>query len=1252
MPVDPAAGPVERFAYELRKLRQETDGLTYRAMARTVPYSVTTLSRAAAGEQLPSLPVVLAYVRACGCDEDEQAEWEERWRAASGEATARDLADDGAAADSPYQGLARFEPGDHERFFGRGPLIDAARDLVLGKRFAAVFGPSGSGKSSLLRAGLIPVLRDRAGELAAIRVLTPGPHPMRAHADALIPKDGGGDTLVVVDQFEEVFTLCTDPAERAEFVERLLAAREPGSRLRVVIAVRADFYARCAGNRSLADALADASLLVGPMTQAELRETVIGPAQAAGLIVERELTARLIADVDGEPGGLPLLSHALRETWRRRRGRTLTMAAYEATGGAHGAIAHTAEEAYADLSAEQRELARLVLLRLITPGDGAPDTRRPVPCDELCFGDSAETALIVERLVRARLLTLRDEAADLAHEALITAWPRLSAWIEEDRERIRAHRRLTEAAQIWCDLGQDTGALYWGAQLTAAEQHFTRPEYAAALTAPEQAFLRASRTTSAAVRRRRRALLSSLVLVLAVALVAGVIAWQQNATGDRRHTEAEARRIASVADALRHADPQRAMRLSVAAWRLADTTETRSALTGAMAQREEDVFTVSERDTDTSEGLLLTGDGRTLIAAGPDRVQSWDLRDPRRTRVHPGPGSQSGWGAVIASDGRSMALQSEDGSVLMWDVRAGRAAGRIPVKGTTDLALGLDGASLAVMTDHGDVEVWDVGDRRRRLTVASTYDAPSATEMTLSRDGRKLALCLDRGPLQIWDVATRERLDGPWTKAGRPDCAWGEAALAPDGRSVAVATGEGVRRWDLGSGRELPRLVGGRARVVRFSADGAFLTASGPGELRLWRLSSPGASVFHHALANEEVEEFALDPADGSLRYLDGNELIVRSLRPGRATTDEWSREGSLDKRLSPDGRTLALVSATITGDGFRLVDAGSGRTVGEPPGRPCVPEDASHGGTVAMHCDGHSVFSADGRYYAYWDSASDRLVIWDVAARRTHASVRPDPGDDGLSGVNDFELSADGRRAYTARAEEDRELVEVWDVSRAGRGRKTATVPGIGGPPLALRRDETGLAGAGGGYADLRAGRPSSRGMYENGAQTQIFSPDGSRLAVGDNRGRVTIWDGRAVKRLAIFQGVENGVDGDAPDDVAEPAVVSRRPNEGGVTALAFSPDGTTLAVGDGWGSVQLWDVASSRRLGSPLPTPGDAVLSLAFGADGRTLRSAGVHSGAETYDLDPGRMAAAVCERAGSGLSRTEWRDHLPELPYRETC
>ncbi|MFE2498862.1 helix-turn-helix domain-containing protein, partial [Streptomyces scopuliridis] len=598
VPVDPGAGPVQRFAFELRKLRAEA-GVTYRVMAGRAGYSITTLSQAAAGEQLPTLPVVLAYATACGGD---GAQWEARWREASGEAAALPAGNGDGDVDPPYRGLARYETGDSGRFFGREQLTADLVDLLRRERFAAVFGPSGIGKSSLLRAGLIPALQnspEQDGRLAAIRILTPGSSPFRDHAQLFAPSATGkdADTLVIVDQFEEAFTLCQDPAERARFVDLLLTARRPDSRLRVLITVRADFYGRCAEHRDLADALRDANVLVGPMTPAELRAAVVKPAIARGLTVERALTAELVGEVTGVPGGLPLMSHVLLETWRRRRGGKLTLEEYRAAGGLDGAIAKTAEDLYARLTTQQAEVARGILLRLVTPGDGTPDTRRPADRTELdTLPHPQQTAHVLERLVHARLLTLDDDVVDLAHEALIMAWPRLHGWIDDDRERLRAHRRLTEAARSWDDLGRDPGALYRGSRLAAAHEHFSN-EHPGDLTTLEHDFLIASTTAreqeeqaAARATRRLRTLTATLSILLVLAVAAGSLALQQSLLKDEQRQVADlerrvalSRQLAVQSTALIGTNSDLASLLAVEAYRSSPTTQAVESLNTAAA---------------------------------------------------------------------------------------------------------------------------------------------------------------------------------------------------------------------------------------------------------------------------------------------------------------------------------------------------------------------------------------------------------------------------------------------------------------------------------------------------------------------------------------------------------------------------------------------------------------------------------------------------------------------------------------------
>lgn len=392
-------------------MRRKAGNPPYRRLAEQAHYSISTLSSAASGQRLPTLAVTLAYVRACDGDTEE---WRERWREVAEVLGEVGSEPEGGGPAPPYAGLRSFQEQDSEWFFGRERLLEELAGRLERQRFVVVIGASGSGKSSLLRAGLVPRLREAEG--TTVVVLTPGARPLEECAvrlgamAGLAPgalygelrddpenlgrvvrqitarDDDTGDRelVLVVDQFEEVFTLCRDTAERDRFIEALvLAASAPGGRCRVALGARADFYAHCTHHAPLVEAMRDAQVPVGPMSLDELRRAVVQPAQRAGLTIEGALLATLIAQAHGQAGVLPLLSHALLQTWRRRRGNALTRDAFEAAGGLEGALARTAEEFYQGLDAGRRQLARQVFVRLTALGDGTEDTRRPARLEEL-----------------------------------------------------------------------------------------------------------------------------------------------------------------------------------------------------------------------------------------------------------------------------------------------------------------------------------------------------------------------------------------------------------------------------------------------------------------------------------------------------------------------------------------------------------------------------------------------------------------------------------------------------------------------------------------------------------------------------------------------------------------------------------------------------------------------------------------------------------------------------------------------------
>ncbi|WIX92457.1 helix-turn-helix domain-containing protein [Amycolatopsis sp. DG1A-15b] len=751
-PLEQDGSVLSEFASDLRVLREKAGSPPYRELAQRAHYSSTTLSDAAGGRRLPSLAVTLAYVAACGGD---RGEWERRWHAIATDLNEVDRApDDHAAVDAPYVGLAAYSSSDAERFFGRERLVDDLLARLRQQHFLALFGPSGAGKSSVLRAGLVPNLRAR-NDAGPVVLFTPGPHPLQECALRLAPllgtiasvveaeltteprglvtlsnqlllgRPSSAETVIVVDQFEEIFTLCADRDERDAFMHLLLTAASAGSRCRIVLGVRADFYGHCAQHEGLVAALQDAQVTVGPMTADELRRAITRPATGVGCAVESDLLSVLIAHTHGQAGVLPLLSHALRETWRRRKGNTLTLAGFRTAGGLDGALVRTAEAVFGGLTAPQQRLAQHLLKRLVVMGEGTEDTKRRVRRSEL--DDADDTAAVLQVLGDARLLTLDRDTIEITHEALIGAWPRLRRWLDADREGHRLHRELGDGATTWETHGRDPATLLRGNRLTLIADFARRSDE---LTVREREFLKASiaardREQSADRRRirRQRALIAILtvIVMLASAALAFAINSQRNATQQRN--TALALRAAAAAIDLIPRDATLAAQIALSAYRLQPTQETMEALISASAMAHGIKF--------PSGGVDISDDARTLAV----------LNQPARTTTI----------YTVAEYG--------------LDVKARIPA---PVSGSQPPYLSPDGKLVAAIEGREGIVIWSLGDQVTPPAKRATI--PRASYIAdWSSDGRYL-LAADGDysepgqPLHaafrpaVWDLAN---LDSP-----------------------------------------------------------------------------------------------------------------------------------------------------------------------------------------------------------------------------------------------------------------------------------------------------------------------------------------------------------------------------------------------------------------------------------------------------------------------------------------------------------
>ncbi|HTX26602.1 MAG TPA: NACHT and WD repeat domain-containing protein [Streptosporangiaceae bacterium] len=744
--------------------------------------------------------------------------------------------DDTVPDTCPYPGLVAFEADQAQWFFGREQLTAEVITRLAGRLAdggpLAVVAPSGTGKSSLLRAGLVPALA--RGELSAPGsrrwpriVLTPGPHPSFALATQVAPLLGvdpavveysivhesgectdifravleahaaGQDTagarvVLVVDQFEEVFTLCEDAAERDAFIELLqvLTSGTSGAEptCLAVLGLRADFYGQCAVFPQLRDALEREQVFVGPMSAAELRAAIERPAQAVGMGLEPGLTELLLRDIgagkdgDGESpagayeaGRLPLIAHALRVTWEHRAGRVLTVAGYTDTGGIGHAIANTAERTYAGLSQATQQATRSLFLRLVKLGDEAQDTRRSVSKAELLShslaGTNAEDAL--QAFTQARLLTISKDSIQISHDALLRAWPRLQQWINSDRVGNLLGQQLADDATAWERSGHDNSALLRGSRLDTALS-WARDRTGDGGESPVvKSFLRESRRQQARAGHIRRAAVAVLAVV---ALVAAGTAWfavRQRSAAEASSREAILNQVTAEADEAAGTDSSVSAELNVLAYQMKPSTSD-TTYTKLISAQDTPLASVLPVASGIPYSIAYSPNGDILAAATSTGVQLWNARSSPLPRPLGAPWPvRSGTADGIAFSPAGDILAAATGTgVQLWymsPASAPRPGLMLPVGpgGADSVAFSPAGDILAVAAGTG-VELWNLSASAHPVLI-STLQSKSAgpvNSIAFSPDG--LTLAVGASTLQLWDVAAPARplvsatIGAPW----------------------------------------------------------------------------------------------------------------------------------------------------------------------------------------------------------------------------------------------------------------------------------------------------------------------------------------------------------------------------------------------------------------------------------------------------------------------------------------------------------
>ena len=1236
----------------------------------------------------------------------------------------------------PYRGLLAFGEEDASLFFGRDAEIQRLVEKLRGNRFLAVLGPSGSGKSSLVRAGLVNALRD--GQVAGseewpIIVTRPGALPLTTlatevaerskrslvavldelaaderslHLDTesvLLGKPQDARACWVVDQFEELFTVCRSDDERVAFIKNLVfAAAIPGGRTAVIITLRADFYPRLAAYPDLAALVTESQFLVSPLDHDGLRAAIVEPARRVGLQFEEGLVDTILADVADRPGVLPLLEHALLELWHRRRGNLLTLEGYRASGGVEASLAKRAEETYASFSPEEQELVRRALLRLTEPGQGTEDARRRATIREL-IGSPTETDAVqsvINRLADTRLVTVSqgtdalDATVDLSHEALIRGWPRMRAWIEDDREALRTRGRIADATADWMRLGREDEALLRGARLLeATEFEAQSPEL---LNADERTFVQASRAVAqreaaAAERRRRRLLMTAggLAVFFLVLSLAALAFWLRS---EGALTDAQTSRL--QAEQLRdEALSRRLVTQSVKAGTELD-------LSLLMAVQALDRAPTPLAEEDAKQNLLailgrrsgvfrlLHGwpvafgpGGLTAVLVGDDAsVTAWDVRTgvPLAWQLPAWEGSVISYPgeATVSPDGTSVAYPI-DGGVAIADLRTGGVRLRPPA----------EVARLAVLPPPSAVPP-PPDDWTSRRYVAWSDDQQSVISARVGASG---------ATVERWDLASNTVSVSTWS--GQPGPV--EPALSPDGRYLA---GLGDQLMDTSDGTFLGPLIafGGTDSypAPAFSRDSQFVAMMAvPGDDVIQPSDPPSSPAVLPSdtpppvgppdipppgstpgigppgppanagspVAGSKVFQSASTGTNSALPLADAREEVPSIhvyMLPGlEAVAEVPNSSDALAVALSPDGGRIAIsgIDGTVT-----VRDVDSGQIV--------VQEFASTGASVET---------------IEWDSAGARLALGAdrlrpvtaitnvVPTPRLLAAQQPIPLYEGYLG----DLSVRTNRAVVASVTdlpgiqlsfidilESLELgtyvdqqsqVSAVSLEADGAGILYSTPDEILGwqpgaqPSIAevpASDFVTGIAASRDGHSHAISnanGESFINVIREDGAPMTIaaggpglaFSPNGDRLAVASafDFGRVNS------AALSLF-------------DLADGRLIASTPLPGDGVDVAFSDDGTRIAV-----VVDEPDLSTSpEETAGVLLYEFDGLTLLGYVARGDYL--AVDFDGNEIVTLADGSVdrwaadsavwRAMACDLAGRDLSPEEWLQYVGTTEQTPTC